>query len=343
VINDNGGAKVASDFPISVTGTNVNPNSFNGVENPGTTVALDAGSYGVTETTDPGYTHSYSADCTGSIAIGETKTCTITNNDKPAVIKGTKYDDHDLSGSRDPATEEGLAGWTIFVDINDNNVLDAGEPFAITDASGNFTIDVNAGTFKLKEVMQSGWSQTEPASGVYEITITNGQTITGKNFGNISEHEGTMGFWKNWNRHNKYTQVQINGWLADLNASSAWLMSEAGYAANTTGMVTLINDATKDCGNKTDKLLCAKRKFLAQYMVMRLDVLSGRKSLTSTYNLSAFSSAMSYLGISPTTTNVTMNQLITKIEAKASALPAPDRTQFLNIASVCDHINNTGI
>jgi hypothetical protein len=81
VINDNGGTAAASDFTMSVTGTNANPSSFPGAESPGTAVTLDAGSYSVTETGPAGYSMSASADCSGTIAIGETKTCTITNDD----------------------------------------------------------------------------------------------------------------------------------------------------------------------------------------------------------------------------------------------------------------------
>ena len=81
VVNDNSGTAAASDFTMSVTGTNVSPASFPGEESPGTMVALDAGDYNVTESGPSGYTASFSADCTGAIAIGETKTCTVTNDD----------------------------------------------------------------------------------------------------------------------------------------------------------------------------------------------------------------------------------------------------------------------
>ena len=80
VINDNGGTAVPSDFTISVTGTDVSPSSFSGSSS-GTLVTLDAGSYNVTETGPSGYTGSFSADCSGTISLGESKTCTITNDD----------------------------------------------------------------------------------------------------------------------------------------------------------------------------------------------------------------------------------------------------------------------
>lgn len=80
VINNDGGTAVASDFIINVDGTDVSPDSFDGSED-GVEVTLDAGSYEVTETNLPGYFQSDSDDCSGTIAAGETKTCTIINDD----------------------------------------------------------------------------------------------------------------------------------------------------------------------------------------------------------------------------------------------------------------------
>ena len=45
-------------------------------------MTLDAGAYNVTESGPSGYTASFSADCSGTIANGETKTCTVTNDDQ---------------------------------------------------------------------------------------------------------------------------------------------------------------------------------------------------------------------------------------------------------------------
>ena len=86
VINDNGGTKNAGQFAISVTGSNPSPASFAGAESPGTAVSINAGAYGVTETVDPQYEVSYSAGCAGTIAPGQSKTCTITNDDRGAKL-----------------------------------------------------------------------------------------------------------------------------------------------------------------------------------------------------------------------------------------------------------------
>jgi hypothetical protein len=81
VVNDDSGTSIAADFTINVTGTSPVPSTFPGAESPGTNVTITAGSYSVTETGPAGYVGFFSADCSGTIAASQTKTCTITNND----------------------------------------------------------------------------------------------------------------------------------------------------------------------------------------------------------------------------------------------------------------------
>jgi hypothetical protein len=83
VINDNGGTAVPGDFKLAVTGPTPSPATFPGAEAPGTLVTFgNEGDYSVTEETLERYVASYSADCTGTIAYDETKTCTVTNDDR---------------------------------------------------------------------------------------------------------------------------------------------------------------------------------------------------------------------------------------------------------------------
>jgi hypothetical protein len=83
--------KVAANFTIDVTGVNVSDALFPGEESPGTTITLDAGAYEVTETLPASYnyTKSFSADCSGTIANGQTKTCTVTNDDNANAVSVT--------------------------------------------------------------------------------------------------------------------------------------------------------------------------------------------------------------------------------------------------------------
>jgi hypothetical protein len=64
-------------------------NSFPGAEAPGTNKTLTSvGTYNITESGPGGYKATYSADCSGTIALGQTKTCTVTNDDYTGRMTG---------------------------------------------------------------------------------------------------------------------------------------------------------------------------------------------------------------------------------------------------------------
>jgi prealbumin domain-containing protein len=165
VINDNGGTKVAADFTLDSGGANDTPDNFAGAESPGTTVTLDAGSYTVSETGPSGYTASYSADCAGSIANGETKTCTVTNDDQAAQLIVIKHVINDNGGS---AT---AANFTL----DSGGANDTPDNFAGAESPGT-TVTLDAGSYNVTETGPSGYAASFSAdcSG----TIANGQTKT---------------------------------------------------------------------------------------------------------------------------------------------------------------------
>lgn len=134
VINDNGGTAVASDFTIDVAGTNVSSGSFAGSE-AGVDVTLDAGSYAVTETSLSGYLQSGSGDCSGTIAVGETKTCTITNDDIAPQIIVNKVVINDNGGAKV------ISDFPLFID---GGSVTSG--IAITTAIGLHTVSETVGS-----------------------------------------------------------------------------------------------------------------------------------------------------------------------------------------------------
>lgn len=80
VINNNSGTATSSDFIMAVAGTNVSSTTFMGSAS-GVVLTLMPGDYSVTESGPSGYAATMSEDCSGAIAAGDTKTCTITNDD----------------------------------------------------------------------------------------------------------------------------------------------------------------------------------------------------------------------------------------------------------------------
>ena len=83
VINDNGGTKVVSDFPLFVDGGSV----ISGVTNSFPTTGRV---FNITETSNPNYTRTYSGDCTADghlfLNPGDSRFCVITNNDIGAPV-----------------------------------------------------------------------------------------------------------------------------------------------------------------------------------------------------------------------------------------------------------------
>ena len=87
VINDNGGTAMASDFILKANNTPSNFTTFIS----GTPQIVSAGTYTITETGPAGYAASFSGDCNaqGQVTLGgDSKTCTITNNDMPVTTSG---------------------------------------------------------------------------------------------------------------------------------------------------------------------------------------------------------------------------------------------------------------
>ena len=88
-------------------------------------------------------------------------------------IAGSEFEDVNANGIRDVG-EDGVAGWTVFADLDNNGVLGAGEPFAVTDANGNYRLQVDVGvqaSFRVMEQAQAGWSQTfDPDATINEPT-----------------------------------------------------------------------------------------------------------------------------------------------------------------------------
>ncbi len=150
VINDNGGTKQISDFPLFVNGSSVTS---------GTTNIYSTGSYVVSETTDNGYTATFLGDCDAqgnvSLSYGDDKTCTITNNDKPGHLIVYKVTVPNNTQEVFTITPTGLSSDTV-----------------ATGSPRDFT--VNAGIYSVIETAKTGWEET--GNTCSNITVANGET-----------------------------------------------------------------------------------------------------------------------------------------------------------------------
>lgn len=113
-------------------------------------------------------------------------TITIRNKQKPAEIRGVKFNDFNANGLKDGG-DTGLPGWIIYLDANDNGLFDSEEIFTITDENGEYSFtNLVQGTYHVREVLKDVWMQTAPSSGKYDVTLAIGQVANGNDFGNFA-------------------------------------------------------------------------------------------------------------------------------------------------------------
>jgi hypothetical protein len=138
---------------------------------------------------------------------------------------------------------------------------------------------------------------------------------------------GTIGFWKNWNRHNTFTKAEIEGWLVQIDNSSSWFGPTA-----TQGMVSLIN-----AGNGPGAT--AMQRFRAQCLATRLNERSGILDAADTHNVTGADPG-NYLNLAMPA-SASLAQIIAAIESKFGT--SPTNGQFLIMKDVCDRLNNLAI
>ena len=136
------------------------------------------------------------------------------------------------------------------------------------------------------------WSDTL----TIKSTITTGEWDSG----------GTIGFWKNWDKHNTFTEEEIEGWLGSINATSEWL--------GPTTVEEMGEMLWQNCGPDM------KCKFLQQYLATRLNVESALLSPTNTHDVTSMDPT-NYLGLADPE-SAPLSEIIAAIEGKHPADPA---------------------
>lgn len=90
-------------------------------------------------------------------------------------IRGKVYHDNNTqNGTLDPE-EDGLAGWIVYIDGNDNDALDGDEQSTETDSNGDYTLSgLTDGCYTIREILQDGWENTEPVAHEYVVSLGTG-------------------------------------------------------------------------------------------------------------------------------------------------------------------------
>jgi peptidyl-prolyl cis-trans isomerase A (cyclophilin A) len=103
-------------------------------------------------------------------------------------VHGVKFNDRDGDGDRDDG-EEGIAGATIYADLDDNGVLDGDDVVAETDSDGRYALrlnlpDADAAQFVIREQEDPRFDVTSPAGGSQQVIVRPGLDTDNVDFGN---------------------------------------------------------------------------------------------------------------------------------------------------------------
>ncbi len=191
-------------------------------------------------------------------------------NYKVGTVTGTKFLDSNANGVRDidePAgeSEPGLAGVTIYVDLNDNERLDRGEPKTITefddpdtpeDETGRYTLGpIPPGAHVIREEVPNNHQQTFPdpagaLAGGHEVMLVSGQEVSEIDFGNAppASVHGTKWLDENGNGLRDEGESGLRGFIiyADLNNNGQLDDDEPSTMSMGQSPATLLADANDD-------------------------------------------------------------------------------------------------
>ncbi|MDQ5807791.1 MAG: carboxypeptidase regulatory-like domain-containing protein, partial [Actinomycetota bacterium] len=158
-------------------------------------------------------------------------------------VSGTTWTD-DGDGVRE-AGEGAIAGFTQWVDYDGDNAIDAGEPSAVSGATGAYAITgVRAGSWTLRQAPNGAYACTSPSPCTYAITLGSNGTVATRDFleyvarsvsGTVyrdADADGVIG---------EPGEAGVAGWVAysDKNNNSAHDAGEPSSTTNSNGQYTV--------------------------------------------------------------------------------------------------------
>lgn len=218
---------------------------------------LPAGDYEVTEIQPAGWDVSPTFDTRQTATVAA---LTIVSQDFAnfslinGSIRGSVWNDTNADGIRQTDavtgafTEPGLAGWTVFLDTNNNQVLDGVEVSTLTDVAGNYGfISLPAGSYRVTEVLPSKWNVSPTFDSKQTVDVFPGEGSTASDFANFTVLNGSVrgAVWNDVNRDGvrnadlagAFTDPGLNGWTVylDLNRNNGFDSTEPTAITDTTG------------------------------------------------------------------------------------------------------------
>ena len=140
-----------------------------------------------------------------------------------SVIVGNVFNDANADGALSPG-ETGLAGWQVYLDLNNKDQLQTGDPTATTDAAGNYQFSgLAAGSYIVRVAPQLGWRQTTlTVDWAQHVAVAQAQTVTGVSFGETMQAAilGKVFNDANGNGVLNSGEVGLGGWVIYLDTNS---------------------------------------------------------------------------------------------------------------------------
>ncbi|MBX7166422.1 MAG: hypothetical protein K1X74_08730 [Pirellulales bacterium] len=140
---------------------------------------LAAGNYTVRDVVLTNWIPTTPSSVTARVRDNRTDNVLFLNwHDARGNIAGTVWNDVDGDGLRG-AGDPGLAGWTVFIDDNSDNLLQAGEQSTTTDVTGHYEfLSLPVGNYRVVEVLPAGWETADGFSDSRSVNVLTDLTST---------------------------------------------------------------------------------------------------------------------------------------------------------------------
>jgi Tfp pilus assembly protein FimT len=149
-------------------------------------------------------------------------------------ISGHVWNDTNGNGKNDEGN--GLPGFKIYIDKNNNGKFDSGEKNVLSDANGNYTFpSLTPGTYTVREVLPTGYRRTHPSASSYSVVLSSGTNATGKDFGNTTTAllSGTVFSDKNSNDKLDSGETGISGFIVYIDSNNNGKLDSGEKTAGT--------------------------------------------------------------------------------------------------------------
>ncbi len=139
--------------------------------------------------------------------------------------------------------------------------------------------------------------------------------------------QGTPGFWKNWDKHQTFSEERIEDFLKEIDATSEWLGP------------TTVEGMEQAFAAATGKNATAETRFLSQYLATRLNAQAGLLCEGETHDVSSLDPANDLNLSDPTA--ATLDETIAAVEGMFGTDPTDK--QFEIMKNISDALNNLEI